>query len=92
MGKPLYKSLYVIAGKREDGTYGLMRTAADTVYCFDTPEEANRNGTRFFGEIILDIGLLVDPKIKRCKGKYRNQIDVSKRLKRENLEIRLHSK
>ena len=82
MTKPLYKSLYVLAGKREDGTYGILRNpACDTVRCFDTPAEAKTASQRAcltFEPISIDIGLLVDPKIKR-EG---NLIDISERVKR----------
>ena len=82
MEKPLYQSLYVLAGKREDGTYGIMRNRPlDTVDCFDTAEEAERVRSQRTGvieTIVIDIGLLVDSNIKR-EG---NTIDASVRVQR----------
>ena len=84
MTKPLYKSLYVIAGQREDGTYGIMRnTPSDTVDCFDTPQGAlcnMRERDPFLQFVAIDIGLLVNSNIKK-KGDV-IEIDFSGRLKR----------
>lgn len=86
MGKPLYKSLYVIARKRDDGmTYGILRNRpSNLVNCFDTPEEALEHskeyGSLVGDEIVLDIGLLLDQGIKR-KGKF---LDASVRYEPED--------
>ncbi|MBU1199833.1 MAG: hypothetical protein KKF46_07590 [Nanoarchaeota archaeon] len=83
MGKPLYKSLYVIAGKREEGTYGIMRQRpSNAVNCFDEPEEAERariEDDSVLETIVVDIGLLLDTNIKR-KG---NTLDTSVKYTRD---------
>jgi len=83
MGKPLYESLYVIAGKREDGTFGIFRNRPmDTVNCYDTPEEAEkaREEMRSVRDtVVIDIGLLVDGNIPR-EG---NTLDASVRIQRD---------
>jgi len=83
MGKPLYESLYVIAGKRKNGTFGILRNRPfDTVDCYDTSEEAEkaREERKSVGEtVVMDIGLLVDKNIPR-KG---NALDASVRIQRD---------
>ena len=83
MEKSLWESLYVIAGKIEDGTFGIFRNRpTDTVNCYDTPEEAEearKKKNSVYETIVIDIGLLVARNIPR-KG---NTLDASVRIKRD---------
>ncbi len=53
-----YKPLYVRAGKREDDTYGVMRTCGDMVMIYNTKKDAGKGMDT--DQIILDIGTVVD--------------------------------
>ena len=82
MKKPLYESLYVIAGKREDGTFGIfINGPLDTVDCYDAPEQAEKERVKMRSvceTVVVDIGLLVDKNIPR-EG---NTLDASVRIQR----------
>ena len=87
MGNKLYKSFYVLAAKREDGTYGIIRdSACDTIQRFDTPEEAEIGVTGSVWRekaVVVDIGLLVDPDLRKRKYRIKkDEIDISNRLTR----------
>ncbi|MEK6918330.1 MAG: hypothetical protein AABW51_05270 [Nanoarchaeota archaeon] len=56
----LYKSFYVHVGKREDGTYGIMRTGR-FIFVYHSKTEAEKD-TNNKEVVILDIGPFVDEK------------------------------
>jgi len=62
-----YKPTYVHAGIREDGTYGIMRSA-DMVIVHNTKEEAEKHLDKERGNIIIDIGLVVDMNLMEGDG------------------------
>lgn len=80
MGKQIYKPLYVIAGKRENGTWGLMRTLGKIVYGYTNIKEVKRERKDYkssiYETIIVDVGAIVDPNINRTN----KRIDISKIL------------
>lgn len=81
-----YSSLYVIAGKREDGTYGVMRTCGRIVMVYHTKEEAEKakNDTRgFLNPIVVDVGAIVDRNLMfGDKGnKLEGWLNISSRMK-----------
>tara|TARA_Y100000310_G_scaffold322311_1_gene381203 strand:+ start:1423 stop:1707 length:285 start_codon:yes stop_codon:yes gene_type:complete len=87
MTKELYKSTYVIAKKRRDGTYGILRdTPINKVDCFRTPEEAEKHRDKNCAseEIVIDIGLIIDPNLRPSGRGIRGgkSLDVSPRLNR----------
>ena len=70
-----YQPIYVRAGRREDGTYGILRSA-DIVLCYQTKEEAEKSMEWKTDDVIIDIGLIVDRLL--LKGDF---LDISKRRK-----------
>ena len=70
-----YQPIYVRAGRREDGTYGILRSA-DIVLCYQTKEEAEKGRKWKTDDVIIDIGLIVDKLL--LKGDF---LDISKRRK-----------
>ena len=76
MGEEVYKSVYVRAGKREDGTFGLMREGGTLVFGYTTIEEAKRhiNKDAPYETTIVDVGAIVDRNLDRT-GK---RLNISK--------------
>jgi len=76
-----YKSLYVRAGKRGDGTHGIIRTCGDMVITYDTKKDAEKDIDT--DEIILDIGAVVDKNLMFGTGKrpHYGWLDISSRRK-----------
>ena len=69
MGEEVYKSVYVRAGKREDGTFGVIRDGGRVVFGYTSLKEAQENIDKNapYETIIVDVGAIVDQNLDRTK-------------------------